>query len=207
LTILLLLLLPFLAVAQQPGLGINAGATYPVVRGVVTVNDMPARDTTLAHSGLPGLQIGSYYVLPIDEQWAVQGEVGYELLRFRSHTRLFDKGNINDFKLGLLLTYSPLDRWHIIGGIEVAYRTNSASGSTLTGQLNGTKVASGGYWQGMMGTRFSFRNGVRLECRMLIPRIASVTRVFIGQPINNELLVEQLQGFSLSIGWPVFRAY
>ena len=203
--IFLIGLMSGLAIAQQPVLGINSGVTYSAMHGVVTVDDAKERDTTLANSGLPGFLVGMYQTLPLNERWDVEGEVVYELLRFRSHTRLFDKGRINHFKIGLLFSYKPIDNWGIIGGVELVYRTNSASGSTLTGQLNGTEVAKGAYWQGVIGTRFTLDHDIRMEGRMNIPRMASVTRAFIGNPMDHELVVEQLQVFSLSIGWPLLR--
>lgn len=134
----------------------------------------------------------------------IRGELGYELLRFQSDIETFGNGIIHQTKIGLLLGLKPFKRLTLFGGGEITHRSNSITGRSLIGKLNGTEV-KGFYIQGTLGTYFEIKNNIQIGFSTTIPRISSLTRRIKGNLTDKKELIEELRAFQVNITVPILK--
>ena len=201
---LLILLCPFVKGQSSIHFGVNGGITLSQLSAVLTVNGEKESESDQFGNGKLGLHFGVFANIPLTDFWSIEGEAGYEQLKFEGFNAPFQDATITHLRLGLLSSYKFINWAGIIGGVELVNRTNKAEGSVGVSGLNGKKT-EGLYWQGILGLRFYYEDLLSIDARATLPRISSVTRIYDGPPSNNREIVERLQAFKFTVNVPLFK--
>ena len=205
----ILFLLSSKFVAQSLELGITLGPTFAQYDVVAIDGDMETEIIGIDRgNGLPGYHANLFGGFSLNKYLAVRSELGYELLQISSGNGLFATAKIHQVSHTLSLGVSPITWWTLYGGLSTTGRSNSFKDNgfnTLPG-LNGLEV-QGFYWQTKLGTFITVDRKFEIGFQVTLPKIASVTRSFTFDAIDNRpiFIDEQLRGYRFSLGWLFFK--
>ncbi len=180
--------------------GVSGGLTFSAVNAVFMVDGKEVGKSNQVGSGLLGYNVGVFGSMPINNRVSFDAEIGYDVARFASYQSIFDKVSIRHIRIGVLGQWLLLKRMGVIGGVELVRRGNDVTGPA---GLGGADV-SGLHWQGIAGIRGILGTRLKIDARVSVPEIGTVTGVHHGVISQNMIWVEQLRIFKLVASYTIF---
>ena len=200
--------------AQKATFGLQIGTNYSQITEV-NYSDAYQNEYTAGRDprGRPGIYVGIYGQKDLSQRFSLRGEIGYELLRFKSHFYAWpeEMRRLHHFKLGTQLLYRPISWWQLGGGVEIMHRSNETitEAGRQWGIFSGSTV-EGIFVQPTLSSFFRIYQYLQLGMKINLPRIQSIssterttTSSQRGEyPITNE---EQLLPYQLSLSIPLYQ--
>lgn len=198
---------------QEIIIGLSGGVNFSPPNTVLFV-DGEEKSITFLNFGLEngkaraGFLLKAYACMPLNERLSINAELGYEVMRFESHTSSFATGSIHNIGFNITPIFNVYKNWEILLGAEVAYRFDSSTGDIFRGILNGrsaTDEINPLHLSGLVYIRYHLPNDMFVGLGMIIPRLPTVTLYYLGLPSDGFMVQEQLNVLRLNVGVPIFR--